>query len=221
MKIALLVTLAFLLSFSALALSTEQREQLRSVISEVALRSHPEIRNPNLSIDLYPIENPDYFLESNFHILKRVIFKQKKYRIGVNPKIFQNDITRSALIGVMAHELTHTEDYEQGRLLKVAFVYAFGKKMKKRYERYTDIKVVFKGYARELNEYKTWQYKLLSPDALKKKKAQYLTPEEVTFLQQAIEDLNEEKRGQLLKELKKKTPLNLKEMKNRVHSFLK
>tara|TARA_R110002072_G_scaffold64203_3_gene159424 strand:- start:36941 stop:37933 length:993 start_codon:yes stop_codon:yes gene_type:complete len=170
------------LSFGA-ELTSEQEVTIKKVIQDLIQSSHQSLNKENLKISLYTIDSPEYFFVSNFGA-KRLLLGSKNYRIGVNPLIFKNNIPKDALKAVLAHELVHTEDYENGSTLgtilpigvKVSF-----KKSRAQYERKTDLKVVKKGFYKELLSYKKWQYTLLSPAALKIKKIEYLTPEEIYF----------------------------------------
>ena len=120
-------------------------------------------------------------MESNFS-WKRVLFGTPDYRVGVNPLIFDEGIPGDALQGVLAHELTHSEHYYRGTTLKTILpigVRILNKKSRAKYERKTDKEVVLKGFGEELKAYRLWQYKLLSPEQLKRKKKEYLTPEEI------------------------------------------
>lgn len=127
-------------------------------------------------------------MESNFTV-KRFILGTPQYRIGVNPLIFDLGISREALKGVLAHELTHTEDYFNGTTLRTIIpigIKVMIPKARAKYERKTDTKVVMKGFGENLRSYRIWQYKHLTPDQLKRKKTEYLSPEEIEDLMQDL-----------------------------------
>lgn len=222
MKKFSLILFSLLLTKLCLAapLSPEHEERVRSIYNDMKKSTHQKLGSKNLTMDFYRIDNPNYFMESNFHIFPRLILGKKKYKIGVNPLIFEEDIPRDALLGVMAHELIHTEDYEDKKVLSVG-LRLLRKKSKRRYERSTDLRVVFKGFGHHLIQYKLWQYSLLTPEALAKKKKEYLTPSEINFVRDTLEMLSFDKREALKKYWIKKTPLNLKEFKQSLQHFLK
>lgn len=191
---------------------------LTQIYDELQLTTHTVLDKPNLRMYFYPIQDPDYFMESNFFPFQRLVLKKKKYRIGVNPIIFEKDIPYDALVGVMAHEMVHTEDYECYGVLHV------GKQLlnttsKRKYERATDLKVVFKGLSRELIAYKEWLYKQLTPEALKLKKKEYLTPEEIDFVEETLRTLSSKDQELLKAKWLKNTPLTLKAFELSVNSL--
>mgnify|MGYP000155815535 FL=1 len=218
-----IVGLVFLLIFSlssyAASLSKEHEDKVRGIFNYMRKTTHTSLKTKKLSMDFYKIDNPNYFMESNFHIFPRLFLLKKKYRIGVNPLIFKENIPRDALLGVMAHELIHTEDYENRTVIGVGLK-LLNKKSKRRYERSTDLRVVFKGLGHHLIQYKIWQYSLLTPEALIIKKKEYLTPEEINFVRDALEKLTLDEKELLKKKWIKKTPLNLNEFKKSYSIFL-
>ncbi len=144
--------------------------------------SHRSLDSEKLFINYSQIMNPTYFMQSNFK-LSRLFLGKKKYNISVNPLIFEQDIPAAALKGVLAHELFHTEDYNSGST--VSAIIPTGLKyllQRTQFERKTDLRVIQKGLAQELKDYKLWQYQLLSAEALDKKKQEYLSPIEIDFI---------------------------------------
>lgn len=198
------------LNVFAKELNEEQRHKMQELIQDIILQTHTTLQKENLKIDLYSIDNPEYFFMSNFG-LKRAILSKPYYRVAVNPMVFDLNITDDALIGVLAHELIHTEDYESGNPL--ASIISVGSKFLTKnshiqYERKTDLNVIKKGYYKELIAYKNWQYPLLSSKALEKKQKEYLTPEEVHYAHFSMEE-----KPELYHYWKKSIPTNLNEFK--------
>jgi len=201
------------------SLSQEHEEIVRDIYNYMRKSTHTKLGSKKLTMDFYRIDNPNYFMESNFHVFPRLFLGMKKYKVGVNPLIFKEGIPRDALLGVMAHELIHTEDYENKKILSVGLKY-LNKKARRRYERSTDLRVIFKGYGHHLIQYKLWQYPLLSAESLKKKKKEYLTPEEVNFVRDSLESISHEHREELKSFWIKKTPLNYEGFKKSFEKFL-
>jgi hypothetical protein len=214
-----ILTLLLMANTFAAPLSPEYEKKVRSIYEYMRKSTHTKLGSKKLTMDFYRIDNPDYFMESNFHVFPRLVLGKKKYRIGVNPLIFEQDIPRDALLGVMAHELVHTEDYENKKVLSVGLK-LLRKKSKRRYERSTDLRVIFKGFGHHLIQYKLWQYSLLTPEALELKKKEYLSPEEVNFVRDTLEKLSAEDRVKIKKIWVKKTPLSLEEFERTYEKFL-
>lgn len=185
------VILIWFLFGSAIAgdrvLTQSEINQLKSLTKELIKDGFPALDNEingrkrKYKLEFYSIKRPDYFMESNFS-WKRILFGTPHYRIGVNPIIFDKAIPEDALKGVMAHELTHSEHYYKGSTLRTILpigMKVLKKKSRIKYERKTDREVVLKGFGEELKAYRIWQYKLLTPEQLSRKKEEYLTPEEI------------------------------------------
>lgn len=201
----------FLLLSSALFskerdLTEDEKAKIHGMLEKLIETTHTSLQKPNLKIILHTINNPAYFFESNFGAARALLGK-RKYKIGVNPLVFDKNIPDDALYGVLAHELIHTEDYASGNTFNTLIPIGWAvlkKKTKIQYERKTDLKVIMKGLDRELIAYKSWQYPLLDPKDLITKKKEYLSPEEVKLVAE-IRDTHPE----ILEEwLKYKIPLN-------------
>lgn len=168
-------------------LSQAEVYRLKSLTKELIQEGFPSLNNEingrkrKYRLRFYSIKSPEYFMESNFS-WKRVLFGTPDYRIGVNPLIFDKGIPDDALKGVLAHELTHSEHYYEGSTIRTIIpigVKILKKKSRIRYERKTDTEVVLKGFGDELKAYRLWQYNLLTPEQLEKKKKEYLSPDEI------------------------------------------
>ncbi len=187
-------------------LSHYETDLIHEAINSVVSKEKYNIRPEKLNFTITSIQDPKYFFHSNFKLTSLLTFR-KKYCIRVNPQVFAYSISQDALIGVISHELIHTEDYDTHGILNTGIKY-FQNRVK--YERTTDIKAVFKGFGEELIEYKTFQQQVLTPEVLKEKRKYYLTIEEVDFL---IDKIQKKKNlDQFYKALIKKTPRNLEQM---------
>lgn len=188
--------------------SVSDMARILGAIDTVIKNTHEQIAQKKVNVTTYPIDSDEYFMVSNFKI-SRVIGKHN-YRVGVNPKIFDLDISQEALIAVMAHELEHTLDYIKGsfigRIVPIG-VSLLTKKYRYRYERQTDLKTVLKGYGEGLMTYRNWQYLFLDEKALKIKKENYLTPDEIALIMSHLPQQEEHIR----KALHGRAPKNLDE----------
>ena len=179
----LLITLSLQYSHGA-ALSRAQLSDIENTVEELINNSHKVLKEKKVNIFIHTIDSPTYFFESNFTIT-RFLFGAKKYRVGVNPAVFEKSIPYDALVGVLAHELCHTEDYATGSTLGKIIpigIRMLTKKSRAKYERQTDLKLIEKGHAMNMKAYRLWQYPLLSKEDLKRKRKEYLTPEEFDYV---------------------------------------
>jgi hypothetical protein len=165
---------------TATDLKPEQLLKVQHIIGDLIETTHMSLNLSDLQLNYYSIDDPEYFFVSNFGVA-RLLLGKNHYKIGINPIIFDNDISDIALKGVLAHELRHTEDYISGSILPIG-LQIIKKKSRIQYERKTDLKVVMKGLDKELIAYKEWQYPLLSKEKLKTKRLEYLTPEEIRLI---------------------------------------
>ena len=213
-----MVLFLFILSLSAFA--NEGKSRVEAAIQDLLATTHKEIvddASMNFKMSLFEIKSDEYFFISNIS-WKRALLGTSHYRIGYNPLVFKNHITDLALKGVLAHELMHTNDYVHGSTLGTIIPIGIKVSMSKsrvQYERKTDLKVVLKGLGPELIAYREWQYPLLSTEALKTKRKEYLTFEEIVFIMEIQNEFPE----LLQKWLKRKIPLNLIEMKKQVEAL--
>lgn len=182
----ILILSLFISSVSARKLSDLEKSRVNRIISHLRATTHSVLSNKRVRISIHSINNPKYFFESNFTV-GRFLFGINKYRIGVNPIVFDHNITDEALTGVLAHELVHTEDYYQGTTLRTIIPIGFkvlNSKSRRKYERQTDLKLVKKGHGLSMKSYRLWQYKLLDKEDIAVKKAEYLGPKEFDFLEE-------------------------------------
>lgn len=176
-------------------------------------------RSRKYKLKFYSIKKSKYFLESNF-TLGRLFFGIPKYRIGVNPMIFDKGISDLALEAVLVHELVHSRDYYNGSTIRSIIPIGFKvsrKKSRAQYERKTDLQTLMLGYGEGLLAYKAFQYPLLNEEELKTKRREYLTPEEIKF----ILSIKDEHPKLIKKWLKSKIPVNLEKFKEEFDKFKK
>tara|TARA_R110000868_G_scaffold248282_22_gene504745 strand:+ start:15770 stop:16762 length:993 start_codon:yes stop_codon:yes gene_type:complete len=173
-------------------LTLEQEGIVSNIVKRIIKRTHHQLRADKINIEFFPISSDDYFMISNFKA-SRLIGKDH-YRVGINPKIFALDIPMLALEAVLAHELEHTTDYVEKKfvtgIIPIGIRLLF-KKHRYLYERRTDLKTLLKGYGLGMIRYKRWQYNLLSPNELRIKRENYLSPEEIDIITKHIGDKRE------------------------------
>lgn len=196
----LIVSLPYVHGEKTRNLSPKEEFMLIELANEIIKEGFPSLNNAinrrkrKFTLKYYSIKDPQYFMESNFTV-GRVLLGVPKYRIGVNPIIFDKGISRKALKGVLAHELVHSEDYYNGSTLGTILpigIKIMKPKSRAKYERRTDKLVIKKGFGANLKAYRLWQYKQLDEDQLKRKKREYLTPEEIDQYMLEIIEKNEE-----------------------------
>jgi hypothetical protein len=205
-------------------LTERQLSLLKQISKDIIKGTHRALDNEinerrrKFKLTFHPLNNPQYYFQSNFTI-SRLLFGVPKYKIQVNPLVFDKGISDNALRGVLAHELMHSIDYYTGST--IASIIPIGlkvsrKKSRRQYERKTDLRIVLLGYGDDLIEYKKFQYPLLNEKQLTRKKLEYLTPEEILL----IESIRFKYPKLISHWLKKKIPLNLKSFQEELNEYI-
>jgi hypothetical protein len=125
----------------------------------------------------------DTFLQAQpKHVLRSG--KNRVYEIQVNPRLFDDPPSASALEAILVHELSHLNDYTYMNSFEIAdlglmYVQSGAPRGVVRYERATDETAMRKGFASGIREYRQWLYGKVSGRALELKKKIYYTPEEI------------------------------------------
>ena len=195
-------------------LDENARGMLTTELTHLLTHEYAELNNSSVTFTIGSIRGKEYFFNSL--PTWKSLAGLNHYRLNVNPQIFDWKIPPAALRGIMAHELEHSLDYHQGftipdiMLIGLQTLSESGNMF---YERKTDFKTVLRGYGAELIKFKQWQYPLLEEAALKKKKQEYLTPEEIHVLL-SLKRNSPEKLTEILAD---GVPLSLEELMDRIH----
>jgi hypothetical protein len=183
-KLLLLFILSLSITHSFACEFKTSKSELAQIVAQVQHTYYPELSHTK--IDLREFTSDAYFLQAKPDILSLLKKKRnRQYFVEVNTKLYDCAPSPLALEAIIAHELEHIVDYENKHSLQIAGLgisYA-SKKHRARYERQTDIKVLYKGLGRGLIEYRQWIYQQLTPKQLATKKKFYLTPEEIENFQ--------------------------------------
>lgn len=81
---------------------------------------------------------------------------------------------------ILAHELSHVVYYTRGKRIRlVGLVRLASGGYRSKFERGTDVEAIRRGYGDGLKEYRRWLYQAVPAKALRGKKKDYLSPEEI------------------------------------------
>ena len=156
-------------------------EQFKAMVQSSRDLYFPELSN--LKIEVSTFRSDEYFLQAQPKIRTLLRGGSKRcYLIDLNLKLLDCPPPEEALTAILVHELEHIKDYTGWSSFKIARFgvhYSTSMKLKTRYERETDHKVLEKGLHSGLAGYREWLYQWLSPKELARKKKIYLTPEEI------------------------------------------
>lgn len=156
------------------------QNEFEQAVKEVQEQYFPEIPH---EVKVKTFTSDDYFLQARPSLTSLIRKNEnRKYFIFLNTKLLDCPPPPEALEAILVHEFEHILDYTQWSGVKIALhgiKYETNFKNKVYYERATDKKVLEKKLHQGLAAYRLWVYQWLTPQDLAKKKAIYLTPEEI------------------------------------------
>lgn len=162
-------------------LSHSQHDEVSALARELQARAYPELAG--ISVDIGALSSSEVFLESNFDVFA-AFMGERRYRISVNPQLFERGAPRDALEGVLAHELAHTYDYHRrdaAGLLALLPVLVLDDDSAA-FERWTDLQAVARGYGPSLLRYRQWLRRVLTEEQWQRKRRLYYDPRELAWL---------------------------------------
>jgi hypothetical protein len=160
------------------------KQEIKDIVENIRLTYFPDLKQVDIGIREF--KSDAYFLQAKPKITSLLKNKKKRqYFVEVNTGLYECSPSRIALEAIIAHELEHIVDYEKKNSIQIVALGASYASSKTRaaYERQTDVKVLYKGLAEGLIEYRKWIYQRLTPKQLVQKRKFYLTPEEIADFQ--------------------------------------
>lgn len=158
--------------------------EIQDLLKELVTASFPELKQA--SIKLAPLQDEAVFFQSNFEPLS-LFTPDPQYIIQVNPALFQRRLPREAAQAILAHELSHTLDFQAGGTPGVIGVGWQLLTQPAVYERRTDLQAILRGYGSGLIAYRKWVYAQIPAQHLPAKQASYYQPHEIHSLMKQLE----------------------------------
>ncbi|MGV3525022.1 MAG: hypothetical protein ACO1RX_12400 [Candidatus Sericytochromatia bacterium] len=158
--------------------------EIQELLTELINVSFPELRQT--SIKLAPLHDEAVFFQSNFEPLS-LFTPSPQYIIQVNPALFQRRLPRKAAQAILAHELSHTLDFQAGGTPGVIGIGWQLLTQPAVYEHRTDVQAILRGYGSGLMAYRKWVYAQIPAQHLPAKHATYYQPHEIHCLMQQLE----------------------------------
>lgn len=135
-------------------------------------KDFPALNRVRIHIKIKRLKKGSLWANTILHFYYLIIVDPNKYR----------DAKDKELIGGLAHELIHLEDYKKMNFFRWLFSfihYYASKKYAKKVERNIEIKVIKRGYGKYLLLNREFRLKRISTKEFKKIGKNYLTPEEI------------------------------------------
>jgi hypothetical protein len=158
-------------------------ELLRARRLMVAVRnaSYPELKDADIQLGLFHSQS-DYF-RTRFSLSRFFFWRKMRYVLEVNPNIFNSDVSEAGLRAIMAHELGHVLYFKQRKRVRLlGLLRLLSAKYTARFERWTDLQAISRGYGPGLIAYRQWLYQHIPSHSLAEKKRDYFSPDEITAI---------------------------------------
>lgn len=120
------------------------------------------------------------YLQARFDVSRFLTGRRMRYLIFINPRLDRQALSAAAVNAIIAHELAHVAHYAKGsrfRLFGLAGLISAGRRS--RFERRADREAIRRGHGAGLKEFRQWLYVNVPASALKGKRRDYLSPEEI------------------------------------------
>ncbi|GEM_PF-798656 len=157
-------------------------QQTERLIREIIKASYPELANTDVRVKTFSSKS-DYF-RSSFSFQRFLFGVKMRYVIKVNPRLFDLNAPADGIRAILAHELGHLYDFKRkNRLRLFGLVRLASKSYTARFERWTDLQAIARGYGDGLKAYRIWLYVNIPADKLTEKSRNYFSPEEIDLLQ--------------------------------------
>jgi hypothetical protein len=153
-------------------------EQARLLLESVRSASYPELKGADIRVRLFSSDRD--FFRTRFDVARFLSGLKMRFFVEVNPKAFELRAPKEGLRAIMAHELGHVFDFTRGaRVRLLGLVRLASKGYTARFERWTDLQAISRGYAAGLIEYRRWLYRNVPAKQLAEKRRDYFSPEEI------------------------------------------
>ncbi|MEK7432895.1 MAG: hypothetical protein AABZ74_07170 [Cyanobacteriota bacterium] len=187
-------------------------DEIKKMVNEIIVESYPKLKKANISFKT--LKDDSFYFQSTFDFMS-ILKKNFDYIIMVNTNLFEKNCSKEAVKAILAHELSHTLDYElKGNMgvLKIGLKMLFDDSRDK-YEHKTDLKAISKGYGNGLIEYRNWIYKNIPEKSIAEKKKTYYQPEEIEAIKSAFDKAEKVgKKNKLLSKWLKCPPIGIEKI---------
>lgn len=158
------------------------KRQIENIIDH----DFPELRSRNIELRIFDHEKSFFFYTFVENALS--LFSPRLYIIRINRFIMDTPPPIEGLRAILAHELQHLSDYTKMTTVELGWLalqYQIrdNRSFIARFERRTDTKVVKKGFGEGLKIYRAWLYQNIPSESLATKKTNYLTPNEISAVE--------------------------------------
>ncbi|MFN7947694.1 MAG: hypothetical protein U0Z53_20255 [Blastocatellia bacterium] len=156
-------------------------ERTQQLIDEIRTASFPELKDVIIRVELLRSDS-DYF-RTRFAI-PQFLSGRMIYLLRVRPDVFALAAPEAGIRAIIAHELSHILWFRRrNRLQLLGLMRLASADFTARFERWTDLQAIARGYGDGLKEYRMWLYQHISPQKLREKQRNYFSPVEIEAIQ--------------------------------------
>ena len=167
------------------ATETAAVERTRLLVQEIVAASYPELRGADIEVKTFQSDS-DYF-RTGFSISRFLFGRKMRYILLVNPRVFERNAPEAGIRAILAHELGHAFYFKKGKRIRLlGLVRLLSKGYAARFERWTDLQALTRGYAEGLKAYRRWLYQNVPRKKMGEKRRNYFSPEEIDAIVSAI-----------------------------------
>jgi hypothetical protein len=179
----------------------------QALLQGVRTASYPDLTRVDIRVRTFQ-SNSDYF-RTRFDISRYLSLRRMRFYVEVNPLVFDRGAPEQGVRAIIAHELEHVLYFsKRPRIRMLSIAGLASSDFTARFERRADLRAIGRGYGSGLILYRQWLYGNITDSALKEKRRDYFSPEEIAAIQLIIQKRPEALRGWL-----RHVPLNIEDIK--------
>jgi len=200
---------------STVAIAEDDQPSVRratTLLQDVRSASFPELAH--VDIQVRPFQSDSDYFRTRFSLSRYASLRKMRFYIEVNPRVFERGAPEAGVRAIIAHELEHVLYLSRrnrigllllGRLASADY--------RMRFERGADLGAIARGYGDGLSQYRAWLYRNVPAGALKEKRRDYYSPDEIAAIESVLK-----KQPAVLPYWRQHIPKNLAEIQNGVRA---
>src|SRR2546426_670650 len=164
--------------------------RVEALLQGVRAASFPELSHTDIQVRQFH-STSDYF-RTRFSLARYASLQKMRFYLEVNPRVFELGAPEEGVRAIIVHELEHVL-YISGRsrIGMLSLVRLASGDYTARFERKADLGAIGLGYGSGLILYRQWLYQNIPADAVRKKRRDYFSPEEIALIQSIIQKFPE------------------------------
>jgi len=180
--------------------------RVEALLRGVRTASFPELSHTDIRVRQFHSQS-DYF-RTRFSLARYASLQRMRFYLEVNPRVFELGSPEEGIRAIIAHELEHVLYISRrSRIGMVSLARLASGDYTARFERKADLGAIGLGYGSGLILYRQWLYQNIPADAVRKKRRDYFSPEEIALIQSIIQ-----KRPQTLLYWLRHVPLSIEDI---------